>query len=118
MAPGGTVRERLRDVLREGPATAKDLSRRAGVAEREVPAHLAHLARSLVHRGERLRLERPACLDCGFDFPAVSAPRGRVTVRAAAAAASRCRASGSKRDSRASQPPPSSSRRLRAMSRS
>lgn len=69
MAPGGTVRERLRDVLREGPATAKDLSRRAGVAEREVPAHLAHLARSLVHRGERLRLERPACLDCGFDFP-------------------------------------------------
>jgi predicted Zn-ribbon and HTH transcriptional regulator len=64
-----TVREALRDVLAEGPATAKDLSRRVGVPERDVPHHLEHLARSLRARGERLALEPPECLDCGFDFP-------------------------------------------------
>jgi predicted Zn-ribbon and HTH transcriptional regulator len=69
--PGATatVRQRLADVLREGPATAKDLSRRVGIPEREVAGHLDHLARSLRARGERLVLERPECLDCSFAFP-------------------------------------------------
>jgi predicted Zn-ribbon and HTH transcriptional regulator len=64
-----TVRAALREVLAEGPATAKDLSRRVGVSEHDVPHHLEHLARSLRARGERLAIEPPECLDCGFDFP-------------------------------------------------
>jgi predicted Zn-ribbon and HTH transcriptional regulator len=68
-AASATVRQRISDVLREGPATAKDLSRRVGIPEREVPGHLEHLARSLRARGERLVLGRPECLDCGFAFP-------------------------------------------------
>jgi hypothetical protein len=63
-----TVRAALREVLAEGPATAKDLSRRVGVSEHDVPHHLEHLARSLRARGERLAIEPPECLDCGFVF--------------------------------------------------
>jgi predicted Zn-ribbon and HTH transcriptional regulator len=64
-----TVRQRLAEALRAGPATAKDLSRRVGIPEHEVAGHLEHLARTLRARGERLVMEPPACLDCGFAFP-------------------------------------------------
>jgi len=64
----GTIRERLEQVLRHGPATAKDLSRAAGVREHDVDHHLEQLARSLRARGERLAIEPPACFGCGFAF--------------------------------------------------
>ena len=64
----GTVRERLLEALRAGPATAKDLSRAVGASERDVVRHLEHVERSLRGRGGRLRVEPPACLDCGFGF--------------------------------------------------
>ncbi len=64
-----TVRQRLLTALRAGPVTAKDLSRRVGIAEREVASHLAHVARSLHGRGEKLAITGPECLDCGFAFP-------------------------------------------------
>ena len=63
-----SVREALRAALAEGPATAKELSRRAGVRERDVAEHLEHLARSLASRGERLAVEPASCLDCGYVF--------------------------------------------------
>jgi transcriptional regulator len=63
-----TVRETLRAALAEGPSTAKELSRRAGVRERDVAEHLAHLARSLAAHGERLIVEPASCLDCGYVF--------------------------------------------------
>jgi transcriptional regulator len=66
---GATVRQRIADALRGGPATAKDLSREVGVSEREVAGHLEHLARSLRARGEKLAMTPPECLDCGFAFP-------------------------------------------------
>jgi predicted Zn-ribbon and HTH transcriptional regulator len=66
---GATVRQRIADALRGGPATAKDVSREVGVSEREVAAHLEHLARSLRARGEKLAMTPPECLDCGFAFP-------------------------------------------------
>jgi predicted Zn-ribbon and HTH transcriptional regulator len=64
-----TVRQRLAEALREGPATAKDLSKLVGISEHEVAGHLAHLARSLRARGERLAMTPPECLGCGFAFP-------------------------------------------------
>jgi predicted Zn-ribbon and HTH transcriptional regulator len=64
-----TVRQRIAEALRAGPATAKDLSRQVGISEHEVAGHLEHLARSLRARGERLVMEPPVCLDCGFAFP-------------------------------------------------
>jgi predicted Zn-ribbon and HTH transcriptional regulator len=63
------VRQRLAEALRRGPMTAKDLSRAVGVREHEVGEHLAHLARSLRARGERLVITPPECLACGFGFP-------------------------------------------------
>jgi len=65
---GETVREALRRALREGPATARDLSAAAGIREKDVAEHLAHLARSLRHGAERLVVEPAACLACGYRF--------------------------------------------------
>lgn len=65
---GETVRETLRKVLREGPATARDLSAIAGIREKEVADHLGHLARSLPHGGERLVVEPARCLACDYRF--------------------------------------------------
>lgn len=63
-----TVREALRKALREGPSTARDLSAAVGIREKDVAEHLAHLARSLGRRGERLVVEPASCLACGFVF--------------------------------------------------
>jgi hypothetical protein len=64
-----TPRRRVLAALREGAATARDLSKAARVSERDVADHLAHLAKSLRAQGERLVMEPPECLDCGFRFP-------------------------------------------------
>lgn len=69
------MREALRKALREGPATARDLSALAGIREKDVAEHLGHLARSLQHGGERLAVEPARCLACGYTF----AGRGRLT---------------------------------------
>lgn len=63
-----TSREAIRTALLAGPATARDLSAAAGVRERDVADHLAHLARSAGSRGERLVVEPAACLACGHVF--------------------------------------------------
>ena len=63
-----TVRSALRETLREGPLTARDLSARVGIGEKEVFGHLEHVARSLRHSSERLRVEPAQCLACGFVF--------------------------------------------------
>ena len=63
-----TVREELAEALRRAPATAHDLSREVRLRERDVAEHLAHLARSLEARGERLSVEPASCIACGFVF--------------------------------------------------
>lgn len=72
---GETVRETLRKALREGPATARDLSAVAGIREKDVTEHLGHLARSLAHGGERLVVEPASCIACGYRF----SDRARLT---------------------------------------
>ena len=74
-ARGETLRETLRRVLREGPATARELSQAAGIREKDVAEHLGHLSRSLAHRRERLAVEPAACIACGYRF----AERSRLT---------------------------------------
>ncbi len=63
-----TLRESLRQALLSSPATARDLSRIVGIPERSVPEHLAHLAKSLRAKGERLEIEPSQCLDCDATF--------------------------------------------------
>lgn len=63
-----TVRASLAEVLREGPATAKELSERVGIPEKDVAGHLEHLERSLEAQGEKLVIEPAECLACGYAF--------------------------------------------------
>jgi predicted Zn-ribbon and HTH transcriptional regulator len=63
-----TVRQALHDELLAGPATARDLSRRVGIPEHDVPEHLIHLERSVRRSGQRLLVEPSVCLACGFAF--------------------------------------------------
>ncbi len=65
---GGTLRERITQRLRSGPATAADLSRSVGLPERDVAAHLAHVARSARAQGERLEQVPARCVQCDFAF--------------------------------------------------
>ena len=63
-----TVRSALREALRTGEHTLRELSQLSGVSERELPEHLEHLARSLTHGEERFVIEPARCLACGFNF--------------------------------------------------
>ena len=68
MSEAGTVRDRLRAVLREGWSSARDLSGRVGITEREVIAHLPHVERSARRGPERFETEPARCLACGRSF--------------------------------------------------
>jgi predicted Zn-ribbon and HTH transcriptional regulator len=63
-----TVRDAIAAELRGQPLTARELSERVRIPEREVADHLDHLARSARGRGERLVVAPPRCLACGFAF--------------------------------------------------
>jgi predicted Zn-ribbon and HTH transcriptional regulator len=63
-----TARVRLRELLRQGPATARELSERAHLSEKEVRQHLEHLIRSAKTRGEQVTIEPARCEGCSFVF--------------------------------------------------
>jgi len=63
-----TVRERIAQALRDARLTAREISARASVRERDVAEHLRHLEHSLSHSGERLQVSAPHCIQCGFEF--------------------------------------------------
>jgi len=64
---GCSVRQRLLDRLRQGPATLRDLAFSEGLKEGETEDHLNHVRRSLA-AGERLRETPVECWECGFVF--------------------------------------------------
>lgn len=55
-------------LLSEGNCTARGLSQTLGVREKEVYAHLAHIARSVVPQRQRLQIKPSRCLSCGYVF--------------------------------------------------
>src|SRR3954452_4329259 len=63
-----TVREAIREELLRGAATARELSERVSIREKDVAEHLEHLEKSLRARGERLIVEPASCIACGFAF--------------------------------------------------
>jgi predicted Zn-ribbon and HTH transcriptional regulator len=63
-----TVREAIREELLRGVATARELSERVSIREKDVAEHLAHLEKSLRARGERLVVQPASCIACGFAF--------------------------------------------------
>jgi predicted Zn-ribbon and HTH transcriptional regulator len=69
-----TVRQTLREALGYGPRSSLELSRELGLPEKEILAHLAHLARA-PGAGWRFHLTPAQCKSCGFVF----AKRERLT---------------------------------------
>lgn len=65
-----TARQRLRRLLSTEPATARELSQKAGLSEKDVLAHLPYLARSLDREGVSLVMIPARCMRCGFTFEA------------------------------------------------
>jgi predicted Zn-ribbon and HTH transcriptional regulator len=63
-----TPRQRLRSLLCDAPLSARELSRDAGLAERDVLEHLSHLVRSLQAEGCELEVTPARCKQCGFRF--------------------------------------------------
>jgi len=55
-------------VLAEAPHTAHELSALVRVSEKDVAAHLEHLARSLKRSGGWLEVEPARCRDCDYVF--------------------------------------------------
>jgi len=64
----GTVRQRIIHLLEQEEVTARDISQRVGIREREVYDHLHHIAKSMTARGKKLKIPPFACLGCGYVF--------------------------------------------------
>ncbi len=68
-ARSATARSAIRAELETGlPCTAKDLASAASCSEKDVAAHLEHLAKTLKAAGERLAIDPAECLACGYVF--------------------------------------------------
>ena len=63
-----TARDRLRQALMEATLTTAQLSRRAGLSEREIPDHLEHLDKSVRAEGGRLEVVPARCVACEYEF--------------------------------------------------
>lgn len=73
---GATARAAIREALLGHALTAREISARVSLREKEIADHLEHLARSLERDGERLIVEPARCLACEHVF----ADRGRLTT--------------------------------------
>jgi hypothetical protein len=63
-----TFRQKIIDLLSLHAMDARELSREAGIREKEVVDHLAHIARSLASKDKRLIIQPSRCLRCGYIF--------------------------------------------------
>jgi hypothetical protein len=63
-----TPRQRIEQILKNGPATIRDISQLAGMSEKDVISHLPHVEKSVTARGGRLKTSPYSCMDCGFAF--------------------------------------------------
>lgn len=63
-----TVRRQMEDFLKQGAATAREISKALSVPEKEVFRHLDHIARSAAGKGRRLNVSPWKCKGCGFAF--------------------------------------------------
>ena len=63
-----TVRQQALQLLQNEAMSVRELSQALGVSEKDLYAHLAHVARSLQPTGRRLVVEPFDCLACGYRF--------------------------------------------------
>jgi len=68
---GETLRREIIFILEEGERSARDISRDAGIPEKDVYGHLEHIRKSLKslkQGGPGLRVTPAECKQCGFVF--------------------------------------------------
>ncbi len=66
--PMQTVRQQITELLTNGEMDARELSREAGIKEKEAIEHLSHIARTLAVQGKKLAIRPAECLLCGYVF--------------------------------------------------
>ena len=67
-APPQTIRQQMLDLLQLGPIGVRELSQALHQSEKEVYAHLTHIGQTAQARGQRLLIDPPRCLGCGYLF--------------------------------------------------
>ena len=65
---GLTIRQRIIELLSEAEMNARELSQAIGIKEKEVYAHLPHVARSTAAQRKSLLVRPARCLACGYVF--------------------------------------------------
>ena len=63
-----TIRQEIIDLLTRQEMDARRISGQVGIQEKEVIAHLSHIARSLAVKGKKLTIHPAECLLCGYVF--------------------------------------------------
>jgi len=63
-----TIRQSILALLRQGPATVRQISEEVGIAEKNVYHHLEHIRQSLQREDSSLSVLPSACRQCGFEF--------------------------------------------------
>lgn len=68
MAYQATLRQQIIALLQEASLTTLDISQEVRIPEKEVHAHLSHIAKSILARGGKLTVTPSVCLACGYTF--------------------------------------------------
>lgn len=63
-----TERRKILFLLSNRPLTARQISARAGIPEKEVYRHLPHVKKTVVRLGKSLKVSPAECRRCGFVF--------------------------------------------------
>lgn len=63
-----TLRQQIIDLLEESEHSARELSFRLRIKEKEVYTHLPHIGRSVSAGRRKLQITPAECLSCGFVF--------------------------------------------------
>lgn len=63
-----TLRQEIAALLETGQMSTRDIAQAVGIREKEVSDHLAHIFKSIHHKGKKLQTEPGRCRKCGFIF--------------------------------------------------
>lgn len=63
-----TIRQQIKGLLPKKGMSAIELSQELRIPEKEVYAHLPHVARSVAIQGKKLLIKPSRCLKCGYVF--------------------------------------------------
>jgi predicted Zn-ribbon and HTH transcriptional regulator len=63
-----TTRRQMLELLAEAEQSAKDLSQKLRIREKEVHEHLTHIKQSAAAQKKKLTVTPAQCLECGYLF--------------------------------------------------